>query len=405
MPTVVRVIARLNIGGPALHAILLTGGLTARGFTTRLVTGVVSPGEGDMTPLARDRGVEPTVLPMLERDPRPFGDLRALVAICRIVFAARPDVIHTHTAKAGLLGRLAGLLYNLAARLRGRPQAVICHTFHGHLFSGYFPGWITRLLLTGERVLARITDRVITVSEQMQEELTGVYRVCPSEKCTVVPLGLDFDWTSRLVASRGLLRGEARVGPDDTTVGIVGRLTAIKNHDAFLQAAAALDRPGLRFLVVGDGERRAELGALAARLGLDGRVVFTGWQRDPARIYADLDIVCLASLNEGTPVALIEAMAAGRPIVATDVGGVRDVMVGSGRRHPAGFEIFSNGILLPPGDPPTLAAALTHLIEGRAGWDAMGRCGQAWVAERYTQGRLLDDMERLYRDLLARRDG
>ena len=404
MPKVVRIIARLKIGGPTLHAILLTGGLDARGMSSRLVTGHVSRGEGDMVGYARQRGVNPTVIGALQRDPRPWDDLRALLEICRIVFAERPDIIHTHTAKAGFLGRIAGLVYNTYARLRGRPRAAICHTFHGHLFSGYFPRWITTVLVLGERILARITDRVFTVSAGLRRELTDVYRVCPPSKCTMVELGLDLELTERLAESRGALRVKAGVPPDGLAVCIVGRLTAIKNHEMFLRAAQAVDVPGLSFLVVGDGERRAELVALAEQSGLNGRVIFTGWHRERAGIYADVDIVCLTSLNEGTPLALIEAMAAGRPIVATDVGGVRDVMVGAGTAHAGGFELFSNCILTPSNDARAFAAALTYLLDRPGVRETMGRSGRAWVTARYSQERLLGDMERMYRTLLEGRD-
>lgn len=405
MPSIVRVISRLNIGGPALHAILVTAGLEARGLPSLLVTGHVSRGEGDMTRFAEERGARLTVIPTLQRNPRPFQDLRALIAVCRIVFATRPDVIHTHTAKAGLLGRIAGLLFNASARLRGRPRAVICHTFHGHLFSGYFPRWITRILVLGERALAQITDRVVAVSEGTRHELTTVYHVCPPAKCTMVELGLDLRWTDRVSKSRGAIRNKVGVPLDAIGIGIVGRLTAIKNHEAFLRAATVVGAAGARFLVIGDGERRAELTALATRLGLNGRIVFTGWHRDPAEIYGDLDVVCLSSLNEGTPLALIEGMAAGRPIVATDVGGVRDVMVGTGRPHACGFEVFANGILTPSNDSTALAAALTFLIERPEARDAMGQTGKAWAAACYSEERLLNDMERMYRVLLERRDG
>lgn len=399
---VVRIIARLNVGGPALHTILLTEGLNARGMTSLLVSGVVSPGEGDMGPYAAERGVSPVVIPALQRDPKPLDDLRAFGKICRIVFATRPDIIHTHTAKAGALGRLAGLVYNLCARLRGRPRAIICHTFHGHLFHGYFAGWKAMLLILGERVLARVTDRVITVSEQMKHDLTRVYRICPPEKCVVVPVGLDFRWTRELSATRGLLKREARVPPDCLAVGIVGRLTAIKNHELFLRAARDCRMASVRFLIIGDGERRATLNELAIRLGLNGRVIFTGWQRDLARVYSDLDIVCLTSLNEGTPVALIEAMAAGVPVVATKVGGVSDLMVGDGRPSPQGFEIFSNGVLVPTGRPDLFGAAVEFLAACPDARQEMGLCGQSFVRERFSVERLVFEVESLYLDLLAR---
>jgi glycosyltransferase involved in cell wall biosynthesis len=399
---IVRIIARLNTGGPAIHSILLTRELNSERFSSRLVTGVVSPGEGDMGSFAVERGVRPIMIPALQRDPRLLDDLRAFVRICRIVFATRPDIIHTHTAKAGALGRAAGFLYNLCARLTGRPRAVICHTFHGHLFHGYFPRWISTLLMTGERLLALITDRIITVSEQLKHELTNVYRICGEEKCSVVPVGLDFQWTERLPATRGVLRREAGVPTDCLAVGIVGRLTTIKNHELFLRAASACRVAGARFFVIGDGERRAALGELSDSLGLNGRVVFTGWQHDLAKVYSDLDIVCLTSLNEGTPVALIEAMAAGVPVVATRVGGVSDLMVGSGSRTRDGFELFSNGILVPADGSDLFGVALEFLAARPDLRRAMGISGKSFVRERFSIERLVSQVENLYLDLLAR---
>ncbi len=402
-PKIVRIIARLNTGGPALHAVFLSKGLKLRGFSSSLVTGVVSPGEGDMRPFAEMQGVQPIVIPRLQRDPKPLNDLCALIEICRILFATQPDIIHTHTTKAGALGRVAGVVYNLVARARGRPRAVLCHTFHGHLFHGYFPRWMSAFLVAGERLLACVTDRVITVSEQMKHELTRVYRVCPDEKCTVIPLGLDFSWTEDVPAYRGVFKGEASVASDCLAVGIVGRLTAIKNHEFFLRAASACRVPRMRFFIVGDGECSSALKELSELLGLNGRVVFTGWQRNLAKVYSDLDIASLTSLNEGTPVALIEAMAAGLPVVATKVGGVSDLMVGTGTHAPEGFEVFANGIVVPPGRPDVLGAAWEFLAARPEMREAMGLCGKSFVRERFSLGRLITQMEALYLDLVRPR--
>lgn len=399
---VVRIIARLNVGGPARHAIFLTQGLSLRKVSSCLVTGVVNPDEGDMGSFAAERGVEPIVIPELQRDPKLIGDLRAFAKICRLVFAMKPDIIHTHTAKAGALGRVAGLLYNLHARLTGRRRVAVCHTFHGHLFYGYFPWCVSKLLVVGERVLSWFTDRIIAVSEQIRHELVHVYRICPEKKCIVVPVGIDFSWTRELPQSRGKLKDEIKLPAGCLIVGLVGRLTAIKNHELFLHAVKNYLAPDARFLIIGDGERRNELMALSDRLRLDGRVVFTGWQHDLAKIYSDLDIACLTSLNEGTPVALIEAMAARVPVVATKVGGVSDLMVGSGSRTSDGFEVFSNGILVPPDRPDLFGAALEFLAIRPDLRRAMGVSGRSFVRELFSIERLVSQVESLYLDLLTR---
>jgi len=399
---ILRLIARLNTGGPAIHSILLTQGLNGGRFTSRLITGTVSASEGDMGYFAECRGVVPIVIPDLGREPSLFKDLRALWRIYRIFCAEKPDIIHTHTAKAGSLGRLAGVLYNLVVLCLGHSHpAKLVHTFHGHVFHGYFAPWKSRLLVLVERLLALLSHRIIAVSETVKVDLVEVYKICRGEKVRVIPIGLDLSWVENLKGYCGALRKEFHIPPHALTVGIIGRLTGIKNHRLFFTAARSLRRDDLRFLAVGDGELRSDLQRMVRDLGLDGCVVFTGWQKEPAKIYADLDIACLTSLNEGTPVSLIEAMAAGRPFVATDVGGVRDLMVGQQTIHPSGFRIFSNGVLTPPDDPVALSEAIAFLAANPGQRHAMGIIGQKWATERCSRERLLQETERLYLELLG----
>ncbi len=399
---VVRLIARLNTGGPTVHTVLLTQGLNSGRYHSLLVAGMVGPGEGDMGYYARSHGVVPLVLAEMGRDLAFRNDLLALWKLFRLFRREEPDVIHTHTAKAGGLGRVAGLLYNLARLLSGRRGAKFVHSFHGHIFHGYFPGWKSRLLVLVERILARMTHRVVTVSESIKRELADVYRICPREKIAVVPVGLDLSWVNEIGSYLGRLRGDFGVPADRLTIGIVGRITEVKNHRLFLSAARMLgETTTSHFFVIGDGELQGEISAVAAELGLGGAVTFTGWQRNPAKIYADLDIVCLTSLNEGTPVVLIEAMAAGRPFVATDVGGVRDLMAGAGTRHGEGFEAFANGVLVRPNDVRALAGALEFLARRRDLQREMGAAGRRLAEKRYSYTRLLDDVDTLYMDLLG----
>jgi glycosyltransferase involved in cell wall biosynthesis len=402
---VLRVIARLNVGGPAIHTVLLTEGLERRGFRSLLVTGVVSPDEGDMTPWAEARGVRPLILRELTANPTPLGDLRAFIKLCRIVFRERPAIVHTHTAKAGVLGRLAAAIYNWHARLTGKSPARVLHTFHGHLFHGYFSPTKSKVLVLIERALATLADSVVAVSQRVKHDLADVYRVCKEAKIAVVPLGLDLTWIHDMPAHRGALRREICANPDAVLVGIVGRLTAVKNHEVFLEAAARVRSPALSFLVIGDGGRRAALMDRAERLSLDGRLTFTGWRREPAGIYADLDVVCLTSKNEGTPVALIEAMAAGLPIVSTRVGGITDLMLGSPLSDLRGFERYDNGVLVPDGRADVLAAALDFLASDAEARRDMGVAGRAAVLSRFSSERLVDDVESLYRGRLASSKG
>ena len=402
--TVLRIIARLNTGGPASHTVLLTRGLDRDRYRSLLITGIVDPREGDMGYYAEQMNVVPVVIPELGRRVGALGLVRVFVRLCWLIWRERAAIIHTHTATAGMIGRVAGLVTNVMATLTGRPRAKLVHTFHGHVFHGYFSPFRTRVIVWIERVLARFTDRIITVSEAVKRDLVQRYQVCRESQVTVVPLGLDMGWTARLDESSGVLRDELGVPRGAVTIGVVGRMTAIKNHALLVEAIARLDVDGARVLLIGDGELRGAIEEAIRTRGLTDRILLAGWQRDPAKIYADLDIVCLTSRNEGTPVALIEAMAAGRPFVATKVGGVEDLVVGEAVAHAEGFEVFANAILTPPDDPHVLATALRYLVARPGLRQAMGAVGQAAVLKTFSHERLLLEMQAIYDALLERRD-
>jgi glycosyltransferase involved in cell wall biosynthesis len=380
---VMRVIARLNVGGPAVHVSLLTAGLNDAEFQSLLVAGQIGEAEGDMGYLARQMGVEPVIIPSLQREISPLADLRALRALIRLMREVRPQIVHTHTAKAGLVGRLA-------ARLTRVP--VVIHTFHGHVFHGYFGRIKTQLFLTLERLSAHWTDVVLTVSERLREELIA-YRIAPAEKIGVVPLGLPLDQFADLDDERGTLRSELGYSTDTPLVGMIGRLVPIKRHELFLEAARiiAAENPQARFLIVGDGERRAEMEEMAADLGLADAVRFTGWRADLPAIYADLDVVVIASRNEGTPVSIIEAMAAGVPVVSTAVGGVPDLLC-EGRF----------GELVEPEDAAALAGGIRKALRSGKS-DQRVDMARQWAYEQYGGARLIDDIRTLYRELLDRK--
>ncbi len=379
---VMRIIARLNVGGPAIHVSLLTLGLQDAAFSSTLVTGVVGPSEGDMTYLVHELGIEPVVIPWLQREIAPLADLRALIALVRLMRQQRPHIVHTHTAKAGFLGRLA-------AYLTGVP--VIVHTFHGHVFRGYFGAAKTRLFIWLERRAARASDMILTISDRLREDLIA-YRIAPPERIRVVPLGLKLLPLSDLEALRGGLRREMGFSTDAPLVGIIGRLVPVKNHELFLAAArrVAEAMPDARFLIVGDGERRAELEHMTRQFGLADVVRFTGWRRDLPAIYADLDVLVISSHNEGTPVSIIEAMAAGVPVVATAVGGVPDLLRDG-----------QLGALVPPGDEAALAAAILDAL--RATPQPHVVKAREWALKRYDADRLIADIRQLYEELLSRK--
>ena len=380
-----RVITRMNIGGPAIHVALLTGRLDPSRFETLLVSGREGASEGSMLELGRlPEPVRPLRVETLGRAVSPFDDIRALARVVRIARRFRPHVVHTHLAKAGFVGRLA-------ARASG--ARVVVHTYHGSVLRGYFGRAESALYLGVERTLARLSTRIIAISESGRRELIEL-GVAPDEKIVVVPLGLDLerfrDRVAPADARRALGLGS---GP---TVGIVARLVPIKDVATFIRAAALARAtvPDLVAVVVGDGEQRAELERLAADLapagqGRDGWCRFLGWRSDLPTVVAALDVVALSSLNEGSPVSLIEAMAAGRAVLATAVGGVPDVI-----------RTDETGVLVPPRDPAALARAMVRLLRDVSLRERLGLAAAASVHPRYDASRLLADIERLYLELL-----
>ena len=381
---VLRVFSRLNIGGPSLHVIHLSAGLVDFGFETRLVIGQTDPHEGDLLDMAEARGVNLTVIPELGRAIRPGNDLKALAKIYRLIRLEKPSIVHTHTAKAGALGRLAALMARVP---------VVVHTYHGHVLSGYFNPAVSLLFRGIEKLLARSTDVLLTVSGSVKDDLVRL-GVAPSSRVRVLPLGLNLEPLVG-VLPRGSLRREAGWADEARVVGIVGRLVPIKDLDTFINAAALVVKaaPDVRFAVVGDGEERSRLEA-QARSVLGDRVHFFGWRKDTENVFGDLDLVVNTSLNEGTPVALIEALAAGRPVVATAVGGTSDLLEG-GRF----------GVLVPPRLAEELAEAIRVVLDSVETSHRMAAAGQAAVLGRYSVARLLKDMSALYSELLVRKGG
>jgi lipopolysaccharide/colanic/teichoic acid biosynthesis glycosyltransferase/glycosyltransferase involved in cell wall biosynthesis len=379
---ILRVIARMNVGGPAIHVVNLTVGLDAARFQSILVTGTENPGEGSLLDLALAHGIEPVVIPEIVGQatlkPR---DWKALIALYRLMRREQPHIVHTHAAKPGVLGRVA-------ARLAGVP--VVVHTFHGHILHGYYGPLMTWLLRRMERTLARSSDRIIAVSEQVKQDLVR-YGVASPEKISVIPLGFNLQPFLDSGKHRGALYRELGLTNGARLIGIVGRIFPIKNHRLFLEAAArvAAEESSARFVVVGDGALRPEMEAHARRLGIADRVAFTGWRRDLPRIYPDLDVLVVSSKNEGTPVSAIEAMASACPVVATRVGGLPDLI-----------EDGETGRLVPSEDAPALAAAILRVLRDKEAAQQMARVARERVSERFRAERLIGDIDRLYSELL-----
>lgn len=387
---ITRIIARLNIGGPAIQAITLTRELAARGYETRLVRGSESVSEGSMDYLAARLGVTPTLIGALRRDPG-RGDLVALWRLVRILRADRPAIVHTHAAKAGTLGRLATLI----AYPRRSTRPVLIHTFHGHSLTGYFSSRTARFYRLVEQVLARSSDLLIAVSPEVRDELVAL-GVAPAEKFTVVPLGFDlspFTDDRGRAERRAALRAQLGVRESEQLVTLIARVVPIKRVDRFLRVARLLaDRPQTRFAIVGDGELREQLAASMEARALGEKLIWTGFRRDIADVCFASDIVMLTSDNEGTPVSLIEAQAAGVPVIGTDVGGVRSAVRDG-----------ISGYVVAPGDEAGLAAAARDALDDPPLLSRLGAEGRRHATSAHALARLVENHDRIYRRLLAER--
>ena len=383
---VLRVIARLNVGGPALHVAYLSAGLTERGYDTTLVAGTVGRGEESMAYVVEEAGARVITLPGLSREIAPVHDAIAIMRLARLIRRVRPAILHTHTAKAGAVGRVAALVAGSA-----RPPIVI-HTFHGHVLRGYFSPARTTFFRVLERLLARVTTVLVAVSPEVRDDLVSL-GVAPPEKFTVIRLGIELEERVRSEEPAADVRKRIGIPPERFVVGWLGRMTGVKQTADLLSVLALLrDRDvDAGLLLVGDGPDRLDFETQAHDLGLMRHCLFLGYQEEVAPWYAAMDAVALPSGNEGTPVTVIEALAAGKPVAAYGVGGVPDVVRDG-----------VDGYVVEPGDVEALAGRLAELAADRALGARMGAAGRERVLERYGVGRLLDDVDRLYRDTMDR---
>jgi glycosyltransferase involved in cell wall biosynthesis len=353
---IVNIISRLNIGGISPFVVPLTQHLNQLGHSATLVAGSVSAREGDMSYLAEQAGISITSIPSLGREISPRHDLATVGQLYRYLRQERPQVVHTHTAKAGFVGRLA-------AKLAGVP--LIFHTYHGHVFSGYFGQRKTQVYIMLERLAGGISTQVVTVSSSLQRDLGEVYRIVPPSKIAVVLPGYELDHLAGVARGQaGNFRAQHNIPAQAPLVAIVGRLVPIKNHDLFLRAMALVHAalPNAIFAIVGDGELREAAQQQAAGLGLANNVRFTGWQSDLPAIYSALDCLVLSSKNEGLPSAIIEALVTGVPVVATAVGGVTDMLADDlgCLTPPNNAEALANGTLEALRNPQVAAAAAAN---------------------------------------------
>ena len=370
---ILRIISRLNIGGPSIHSLLLSKKLESQFFESHLIFGTSNTLEGTLAPTGA-QSFNYYYIPTLQRDISLLKDLRSFISILKIIKKVRPHIVHTHQAKAGLLGRIAALTMGVPIRI---------HTFHGHVFHSYFSHWKSKFFILLERILARYSH-LIAISENQKKELEIYLKHPPS--ISVIPLGLELK-TFQNLPPQGHVKKQWGFPINSVLVGIVGRLAPIKNHDLFLDIAQELKNkcPHVIFLIVGDGERRPYLEKRIQNENLDN-IKMLGWQRDLKTIYSLLDIVVLTSLNEGTPVSLIEAAACQKPIVSANVGGVSSIV-----QHE------TNGYLVHNHNKSDFINFLEKLIQNKELRETMGKSLQQKIIEYFGEDHLVQDIEGLYK--------
>jgi glycosyltransferase involved in cell wall biosynthesis len=383
---VLRIINRFNIGGPTYNATFLTRFLSDD-FETLLIGGLPEKGESDSLHILEEYGVEPILLPEMKRKPNFLSDRKALRRIKEIIAEYKPDIVHTHASKAGALGRKAALDMKVP---------VVIHTFHGHVFHSYFGKVKTELYKFIERKLAQKSTGIIAISDLQKKELVNTYQIAHESKVKVIPLGFDLEKFNRnLSEKRKIVRDKFQISEDQIAIAIIGRLAPIKNHSLFLQSVELLHgqtEKKLVFFIVGDGELRDVIAQKVSELtkkGVDIRM--TSWIKDINEFNAGMDIICLTSNNEGTPVSIIEAQASQVPVVSTNVGGVQNVMIDN-----------ETGYIVPKNNARIFVEKLLVLIENEALRNEMGHKGWAFVKERFHFERLVRDIEHYYKELLSK---
>jgi glycosyltransferase involved in cell wall biosynthesis len=390
---VLRIINRFNLGGPTYNAAYLTKYLSDD-FETLLVGGEKYEEEESSAFILEKLGLKPIIIPEMQRSINRKNDRIAYKKIKDIIKEFQPDIVHTHASKAGTLGRLA------ASKMK---IPVIIHTFHGHVFHSYFGKTKTTFYKNIERYLAKKSTKIIAISEIQKNELSLEHKICKPEKIEIVPLGFDLSrFQEDIEEKRKSFRQEYKITEDEIAIGIIGRLVAIKNHKMFLDVVAnvmAKTTKKVRFFIIGDGEEKESLKNYCNQLNLaftewneeskEATVTFTSWIKNIDWVNAGLDIVALTSLNEGTPVSLIEAQASNKPIVTTNVGGVKNVTLEN-----------KTAFISEVDEVEDFSHKLLQLIEDDKIRTEMGEKGWNFVKEKFSYQRLTNEVEKLYIDLL-----
>ncbi len=393
---VLRIHNRIHLGGPIYNVAYLSKYMAPE-FETKLLLGPVLPDEVSAEHLLKELDLEYTILPDMRRSVNPFLDIKSFFKVRKIIKEFKPDIVHTHTAKAGAVGRLA-------AWSCGVP--IIIHTFHGHVFHSYFSKPMSWAVKIFERFLARLSTVIVTISEVQKDEIGSKYKIAKLSKIRVIPLGLDLDkFTINPMEKRQKFRSQYGLQENETAMALIGRFAPIKNHLLLFEAIKLIkDNHPERFekliiFLVGDGELKEgfqeKLNSYAipfsekARNFTGGGIVFTSWIKQVDEVMAGFDVVVLTSHNEGTPLSLIESQAAGVPVISTRVGGVENVVLQN-----------KTGIIVPAGNATALAEAIILLIDIPAERITMGEAGKVWAHSKYSFRRLVSDMRKLYENEL-----
>ncbi|TMI89236.1 MAG: glycosyltransferase family 4 protein [Bacteroidetes bacterium] len=397
MPRVLRILNRLIIGGPSKNAVYLSRYMQPD-FDTLLVIGGKEDHEQDADFLAAANNIDPTCIPEMKRSISPYNDWAAYNKLKKLIKEFKPDIVHTHAAKSGALGRLAAKHSNVP---------VIVHTFHGHIFHSYFNSVKTNFFIRTERYLAGLSDAIVAISDVQKKELSGDFKIAVADKFRVIPLGLDLDnFIIDQEEKRNTFRKEFGLDDDIVAIGIIGRLVPIKNHSLFIKGLKYIlgnTSVKIKAFIIGDGESRGSIEQMANDIGIKYSkqtdaahphpLIFTSWRTDIDTIFAGLDIIALTSLNEGTPVSLIEAQAAGKPIVSTRVGGIADVVLEN-----------KTALLSEITDEKTFSDNLLQLVNDPALRKKFSTAGKDHVVSKFSYHRLVNDMSGLYNDLLERKN-
>jgi glycosyltransferase involved in cell wall biosynthesis len=396
MYRILRITNRFNLGGPTYNVTYLTRYLAPE-FETMLVGGQKEESEASSDFILEQNGIKPIIIPEMKRSINPMNDIAAYKHIKKLIKDFKPHIVHTHAAKAGALGRMAAFSCNVP---------ITVHTFHGHVFHSYFGNIQTTVYKNIERYLAKRTTALVTLSEKQKHELSEIHHIAPAEKFHIVPLGFDLErfWTN-VPEKRKSFRDKYKIADNEIAIGIIGRLVPVKNHKLFLDAfklAKAKSSNKLKAIIVGDGEMREELITYCKAIGLtytygdtidaSANVVFTSWIKEADVATAGVDIIALSSLNEGTPVSLIEAQAAGKPIVSTQTGGIENVVLPG-----------ITALLSPVDDTLKFAKNVIKLADNESLIAEISQKGKDFVMQRFHYTALALNMRHLYEELLERK--